>query len=249
MWRCVAGLNYLLMIPVKIQCGCGQRYAFDVEPVAGLMPGSVSCPICGVDGTTAANAVIAQHLTRQPAILVSTNAAVAVASPGGVAQRVALSADPAIKLPPPPTSTRVTVATAPEPPATSGRSRLPGQMEPERAEAEAKSKIMWGDSPADVSKFLLSQGFTSEQANGVIASLLNHRAETVRKTGIHKIVVGSGMVCVPVIAFIVFKSIGVFPLKIFGAAIVVGVWGAWRVLSGIIMVMSPRSEKGDVADM
>jgi len=33
------------MIPVKIQCGCGQRYAFEVEPVEGrgatLLPGQV----------------------------------------------------------------------------------------------------------------------------------------------------------------------------------------------------------------
>jgi hypothetical protein len=245
---CVAECTYLLMIPIKIQCGCGQRYAFDVEPLAGQMPGSIACPICGVDGTSAANAVIAQHLSR-PAVVLSTNAAIAVASSGTVAQRVAVSADAGIRLPPPPSRTRVTVATAPEPVTTPERARLPGQMAPDRAEAEAKSKIMWGDTPADVTKFLLSQGFTSEEANSVIASLLNHRAEVVRKTGIHKIIVGFGMMCVPVIAFIVFKSIGVFPLKIFGAAIVVGVWGAWRVLSGVIMVMSPRSEKGDVADM
>jgi hypothetical protein len=95
----------------------------------------------------------------------------------------------------------------------------------------------------------LSQGFSSDEANGVIASLLAQRAETVRKTGVHKIFLGSGMMCVPVIAFTAFKTIGFFPLKIFGAAIVVGVWGAWRVISGVVMMLSPKSEKGDVADM
>jgi hypothetical protein len=129
------------------------------------------------------------------------------------------------------------------------RPRLPGQLSPERAEAEARSKIMWGDATADVTKYLLSQGFTSEEANGVVASLLDQRAETVRKAGVHKAVVGSGMMCVPVVTFIVFKSIGVLQLKLLGAAIAVGVWGAWRVLSGVVMTMSPRSEKGDVADM
>lgn len=48
------------MIPIKIQCGCGQKYAFDVEPVNGRMPAPVACPICGADGTAAANQVIAQ---------------------------------------------------------------------------------------------------------------------------------------------------------------------------------------------
>lgn len=47
------------MIPVKIQCSCGQRYAFDIEPVCGRMTSSVTCPVCGVDGTAVANEVIA----------------------------------------------------------------------------------------------------------------------------------------------------------------------------------------------
>ncbi len=55
------------MVPVKIQCGCGQRYAFDVEPINGLMPSPVACPVCGVDGTAAANQIIAQVLAAQPA--------------------------------------------------------------------------------------------------------------------------------------------------------------------------------------
>ena len=53
------------MMPVKIQCGCGQRYAFDIEPFCGHMPCPVNCPICGADGTTAANEVIAFNLSTE----------------------------------------------------------------------------------------------------------------------------------------------------------------------------------------
>jgi hypothetical protein len=56
------------MIPIKIQCGCGQRYAFDIEPVNGRMPSPVACPACGADGTDTANAILAQGLTEQLAI-------------------------------------------------------------------------------------------------------------------------------------------------------------------------------------
>src|SRR5262245_28667539 len=52
------------MIAVKIECGCGQRYAFDVEPVGQVMAWPVYCPVCGADGTTAANQVIADSLSR-----------------------------------------------------------------------------------------------------------------------------------------------------------------------------------------
>ena len=50
------------MIAVKILCGCGQKYAFDVDPTDGRMPSPVQCPVCRMDGTAAANEVIAQIL-------------------------------------------------------------------------------------------------------------------------------------------------------------------------------------------
>ena len=54
------------MIPIKIQCDCGQKYAFDIEPVNGQMPQAIACPSCGIDGTPAANAFITQSIATQP---------------------------------------------------------------------------------------------------------------------------------------------------------------------------------------
>jgi len=53
------------MMSIKIQCGCSQRYAFDVEPFCGRMPFPVACPVCGADGTSAANEVIAFNLAKE----------------------------------------------------------------------------------------------------------------------------------------------------------------------------------------
>lgn len=50
------------MMPVKIECECGQHYAFDVEPINGKMPSPVACPDCGADGTAAANEFISRQL-------------------------------------------------------------------------------------------------------------------------------------------------------------------------------------------
>jgi hypothetical protein len=50
---------------LKIVCNCGQKFAFDVEPVKGRMPVSVFCPACGRDGTQTANDVLAQHFPDQ----------------------------------------------------------------------------------------------------------------------------------------------------------------------------------------
>src|SRR5712671_1566614 len=53
------------IMEVKIQCPCGTRYKFDVEPIDGRLPGPVNCPTCGVDGTAAGNAIVEQVLSTQ----------------------------------------------------------------------------------------------------------------------------------------------------------------------------------------
>jgi hypothetical protein len=56
---------------VKVQCSCGTRYKFDVEPINNLMPGPVACPTCGADGTAASNAIIQHALNAQPQAFIS----------------------------------------------------------------------------------------------------------------------------------------------------------------------------------
>src|SRR5439155_2646216 len=81
---------------VKIQCACGTRYKFEVEPIDGQMPGPVSCPTCGADGTGAGNAIIHQSLSSQSA---------AALHPTPAKPRIRLSApapsEPAPTVPPP----------------------------------------------------------------------------------------------------------------------------------------------------
>ena len=56
-----------MVIPIKIICPCGQKYAFDVSPVNGRMPASIKCPRCGADGTPVANAIISLALGARSA--------------------------------------------------------------------------------------------------------------------------------------------------------------------------------------
>lgn len=53
---------------LKVQCDCGQKYKFDVEPVNGQMPFVVNCPVCGVDGTAKANAMLQQLFPPSPVV-------------------------------------------------------------------------------------------------------------------------------------------------------------------------------------
>ncbi len=51
---------------IKVECSCGTRYRFDVEPLNGRMPVPVACPACGANGTPQANATIQKLLGALP---------------------------------------------------------------------------------------------------------------------------------------------------------------------------------------
>jgi len=220
-----------MMVPIKIQCGCGQRYAFDIEAADDLLPNTVACPVCGTDGTAAANVAIAHSLSAQ---------STATAAPaGGPRIRIATS---------PPSTQPVTLAASAPAAAPRRPALLPGQIDHNQAKHEARAKIFWGDPPEKVIAFLLIQGFSREEASSLVGDLFRERAATVRGNGIKKIFTGIGLIAVPIVSLIIFLMIGVIPLKIFGLTLAVGCWGVWMLINGIIMVVAPKAEHGDLAD-
>jgi hypothetical protein len=72
------------MMTIKVECDCGQRYAFEVEPINKRMPAPVACPACGADGTAAANAMIAGALALEPAPAPAPAPRISAAPPVGV---------------------------------------------------------------------------------------------------------------------------------------------------------------------
>ena len=92
------------------------------------------------------------------------------------------------------------------------------------------------------------QGFSHQEASDLVQKLFQERMAAVRSNGIRKIIIGIGLVFVPIIALVVFLAIGVIPLKLFAITIMVGLYGLWLVINGILMAVAPKSERGDVAD-
>lgn len=266
------------MVPIKIECECGQHYAFDVEPVNGRMPARVACPTCGIDGTDAANGHIARSIpsVSSPAIRIlelppqsrpGTAAADAPAPSSSTVEMAVEQQSPALF----PTSVAAATATPVEPPAPTPSSirlsvaatpvqRIPlmpstsrpdprlGLVDRNQAEHEARAKAMWGDSREQVISYLMVQGFSVPEATELTTKLFQERTAAVRSNGIRKIIIGFGLMCVPVIALLIFLSLHVLPLKLFGATVVVGVYGFYLFVTGILMAVAPKSEKGDVAD-
>jgi hypothetical protein len=104
------------------------------------------------------------------------------------------------------------------------------------------------DSTDEVVKLLMRQGVSVAEAQELVAAMFQERARTIRRNGVKKVVVGTSMMCVPVIFFLVCQSAGYLPLKLFAVTIMLGLWGAWMALKGTIMFFAPKSEPGDVAD-
>jgi hypothetical protein len=66
---------------IKVECPCGQRYAFDVIS-REQMPAAVACPSCGADGTSAANDTFArQGIARSETTVATAGLRVAKVSP------------------------------------------------------------------------------------------------------------------------------------------------------------------------
>ena len=212
-----------MTIPIKVECGCGQRYAFDAEPVNGRVASAVACPACGADGTAAANEVISQTI-QQP--VVAANPALGLRR-----KSAAVSTESG--------------ESAPEPPR---RGPMPGQGDPGRAEAEARSKIYWGDPPEDVVRFLMSQSFSFEDATELVKVLTQHRTIALRKIGIWKIIYGILLMFVPVVTFIVMMASHLIIPRLLVIAVGLGLWGVWMLIKGLIMVFVPKLETGDIAD-
>ena len=107
---------------------------------------------------------------------------------------------------------------------------------------------MWGDSKEEVTKYLMMQGFTVIEATELVESIFRERAAAVRAKGIRKIFTGVGLICVPIIALIIFLCIGVIPIRTFALTVMVGLYGVWLLINGILMAVAPKSEKGSITD-
>ena len=229
------------MVPVKIECDCGQHYVFEVEPVNGCMPSAIACPGCGADGTAAANAAITRHVSS----LASVDAPVAI-PPAKSALHIAT-----------PVFTSATASADSEAPATVPKSigysgRQLGLVGREQALVEARAKVSWGDSQDTVVKYLMMQGYPHREAVEQAAEMFKVRRAETRANGIKKLITGGCLIGAAVTVWAVFVSLDELTARVFvrvvGVAVLVGCWGLWQVANGAILLLVPGLDKRDVAD-
>jgi hypothetical protein len=113
----------------------------------------------------------------------------------------------------------------------------------------ARAKIIWGASPETVLQFLKSEGVEEKDAQALIEQILAERAKLVRSEGITKIWSGALLVMVPIGYYVVsWALLGFLLVKLFVGLILVGLFGAFRLANGLLMVAKPRSTSGDLSN-
>ena len=78
--------------------------------------------------------------------------------------------------------------------------------------------------------------------------LHKERVATVRANGLRNIVIGICCMCSPLVALGVFRSIGVFSMRLFAIPVMVGLYGGYTLINGILKVVSPKIQQGDASD-
>lgn len=186
------------------------------------MPQSIACPVCGMDGTEAAN----DYIQLSPPV-----------APPRARVRVH-----------PQKTAEVPAAAAQTGSFRRASNQRLGKVDTEQVKAEARAKLLWGDKKEEVLKLLMMNQFDAGEASDLLQEWMRERAATIRQRGTRRALIGVGLILIPLVTYLVMASIGLIFIKLLGATCVAGVYGAWLLLDGLVMVLSPKSERGDIAD-
>jgi len=122
-------------------------------------------------------------------------------------------------------------------------------MSQENLIVEARSRLIWGESPEQVLQYLVDKGVSDQQAKGIIKMVQGERNAAIRGAGINKIITGILMGTAPAIAWFSTAWLGFIFTKILAVAILIAAVGLWRIVSGAMMLFAPHMEKGDLSKL
>ena len=128
-------------------------------------------------------------------------------------------------------------------------------MEFDQLIADARAKIIWGESASEVREYLVSHGMPGEKADAAIAEFNQERNLEIRRIGTKNVFIGAVLVGVSSIAiYLIYANssnrvISVGIGKIIGILACVGLFGLWKLTNGIIYLVRPQSEDKSITDL
>jgi predicted phage tail protein len=92
------------------------------------------------------------------------------------------------------------------------------------------------------------QGIGREEASVMVSAMFRERVKTIRANGIGKILTGIFVAVGAAATFLILFRIGFISIWLLGSAAIACVSGLWMILTGLLKVLAPKSERGDAAD-
>ncbi len=120
--------------------------------------------------------------------------------------------------------------------------------------AEARAKVMWGETLSSVRAFLASKGTPPSEIDDRIAELNAERNKEVRRIGTRNVVAGlailSAGTAIIYPLFRYFDSLTQVNRPIFFVlSVAVGLYGLWKLLRGLLWYFRPQAEHKAVSDL
>src|SRR5215475_13116670 len=95
----------------------------------------------------------------------------------------------------------------------------------EKVETEARARILWGDSREEAIAYMVVQGISRPEATAFVDEIMKERVQSIRGSGLRRILVGVPLTCVPFIAWFTFLAVHRIPIKGFAVTIMIGLYG------------------------
>ncbi len=119
-------------------------------------------------------------------------------------------------------------------------------MEPDKLISEARARLIWGEPALSVRAFLVSNGISDTVADAKVKEFSLARNREVRSIGIRNVLIGvvltgAGGIGIYLLLHVYVKALGVLVLA--------GLYGVWKLATGIIYLVRPQSERRSVPDI
>ena len=108
---------------------------------------------------------------------------------------------------------------------------------------------MWGESLVAVRQFLLANGMDDQQCQAWLDTLESERIAEIKRIGIKKLLIGSVPLLLPLIGGVVYFSTDLMVMDFFEYGLIAGIFGAWMVIGGVVMIFRARNELGSIGAM
>jgi hypothetical protein len=126
-------------------------------------------------------------------------------------------------------------------------------MNADQAITEARARIIWGEPSSSVLAFLMSNGVARDVAKVRVKEFVLERNKELRRMGMRDTLIGILLtVTSSITLYLAFRSVTGFTSGInraFGFVVVALLFGAWKLVRGIVYLVRPQTEHKSIPDI